>query len=172
MSSSSIVFEPYAPLPVPFSKKPGAKLILPEQASKFWKTHSAIASKKGIYVFAALTGGGYIPLYVGKATKSFEQEALNNDKLLKFNAALADYKVFWKPYLFLLIHPTQKGGPVNTRAIDQLESYIIEQGVIRNPKLQNKIKRGKQPRWRIKGYNTGQGKANKYETIFRKLMGL
>ena len=117
----------------------------------FWTSNDVLESLRsaiGVYVFAIKPPGTtlYTPCYVGQAKRPFEKEALHNDKILKYNNALADYKR-GAPYLFFLAHPKTKP---NLKQITELEDYLIMMGFAANPYIQND-KGAKLPKWSIAG---------------------
>ena len=165
-----VEFNMQGPFEVPFLKKDGGQFINGDCADAFLKKHSALMARKGVYIFCLKIASGVIPAYVGKATKSFKQEAFTNDKLLKYNDALTDYKNDWKPLMYLAVHPTSK---LNGKAVNQLETYLIQVAALRNPDLKNIQKTKIKLKWSIKGvYNSGGGQPPKPAKEFKKVMGL
>ena len=71
----------YGPFEIPYDapKKGTSKRISREHAKQFWASADLgdVKGKQGCYVFALAASGGYMPWYVGKATKTFAQEALH-----------------------------------------------------------------------------------------------
>ena len=125
------------------------------QKDGFWEAQDQLSSLKGkfgIYVFAIKPPRTkvYTPCYVGQAKKSFGSEAFTNDKLLKYNNALADYKK-GAPYMFFLAHPDTKK---NLKQIGQLEDYLIMMGFAVNAEIQND-KGAKLPIWAVSGVIRG-----------------
>ena len=113
-------------------------------------------------------GGGFTPGYVGKATKSFRQEAFSPHKLAKYQQFLADY-VKGTPVLFFLVAPSKK-GKVNSKHITALEDFVIQKGIDANPELLN-VKGTQQEQWGIQGIlRSGQGKPSMAARDFKKAM--
>ena len=117
----------------------------------FWSSDGALEILRGsigVYVFAIKPPRTetYTPCYVGQAKISFEKEALHDDKILKYNTALGDYKS-GSPHLFFLAHPRTK---INQKQITELEDYLIIMGFVANPEIQND-KGAKLPKWAISG---------------------
>ena len=106
---------------------------------EFWRRHGNTKGKKGCYLFAFKAGKGYTPIYVGKATKSFEQECFEPHKTSDhYNRALADrYK--GTPVMFFLA-AEERRGRTNKKSIDDLETELIRWARDKNSKLSNKSK--------------------------------
>jgi hypothetical protein len=137
-----------SPLTIPSTKYAAGKTITPENIKKFWEQNSNSKGELGCYIFAMKAGGGFTPFYVGKATKSFGQEAFTNDKIAKYLPVLSQYKS-GTPVMFFISYPMKK-GVVNKVHIAELEKFLIQQAVIANPYLTN-IKNAKPLKWGIAG---------------------
>jgi hypothetical protein len=143
-------FKVLGPFKVKILKKPGGRIL---ETSNFWDTQRtlfAIKSKTGVYVFALKPARSqkYIPYYVGKATKSFEQETFATDKINKYQNALFQFARCSVAFFFI-VSPTRR-GPVNERHIKQIEDNFIQVGYLVNPNIENKHGT-KQPSWSISG---------------------
>jgi hypothetical protein len=128
-------FRPAGPHKIPFEQKAGGRILHHKQ---FWGQSdelAQLAAERGCYVLAMQAGKGATPLYVGKAEKSFKQECFNQSNLHKFYAALAEYKK-GTPVLYFIRHPKQK-GKTNAKQIGEIENFLIQNAVVRNPDLQN-----------------------------------
>jgi len=139
----------------------------------FWSSHPSlddIQDQSGVYVFAAKTGNGYTPLYVGKATKSFSKEVFNQTNKYKYSDAMLDY-VRCKPVIFFIVPPHGKGKAKST-IIDEVETFLIQTAYTKNSDIQN-IKKTRMPSWSIRGAvrNAKRG-APKSSIEFRKAIGL
>ena len=139
----------------------------------FWSSSSAIAKiseERGVYVFAAKTGRGYAPLYVGKATKSFGKEAFNPTNKHKYSDAMLKYERC-RPVMFF-VTPPERRGKVNVTAIDEVETFLIQTAYNKNSEIQN-VKKTRMPSWSIRGTvrNEKRG-APKSAIEFRKAIGL
>lgn len=139
----------------------------------FWSSSSEleeISKERGVYVFAAKAGRGYTPLYVGKATKSFGQEAFNPTNKHKYSDAMLEYERC-KPVMFFVIPPGRR-GKVNGSAIDEVETFLIQTAYNKNSDIQN-VKKTRMPSWSIRGAvrNAKRG-APKGAIEFRKAIGL
>lgn len=147
-------FKPFGPFPMTCDKRhAGGRTI---QKNGFWDASEQLTllkEKIGVHVFAIKPPRTkvFTPCYVGQAKKSFGTEALTNDKLLKYNNALADYKR-GAPYMFFLVHPdTRKNFP----QIGQVEEYLIMMGFAVNAEIQND-RGAKLPNWAISGVIRGK----------------
>lgn len=164
------IFTVHGPYDVPVHEGKVSRTITEDQAREFWKLHHDLAMRKGCYVFAIRAGRGIKPYWVGRATKTFRQEVFAPHKLSKYQKALVDYAK-GTPIMFLLTLPNQKGKP-NLTGIKDLEAFLIQVGVSRNPDLLNTVGTGAE-NWSISGVlRSNAGQPSKAAQTFRKLMGL
>lgn len=172
---TKLVFDPAGPIEVPVSVRPGGKSISPDDIEAFWATPGGkkVADRSGCYVFARRAGKGYMPYYVGKATKTFRQEVFTDHKLRKYHEVLTEGRK-GTPVLFFVLHPVQKGRD-NTKAIGDLEKFLIQALVAANPDG-HKNKQNTAPRpWSIRGVlgaDRGRGKPRKDAVALRTCMSL
>jgi hypothetical protein len=117
-------------------------------AATFWADHPELVSRKGCYIFAMRAAKGSKPVYVGKATTGFGNEAFTGDKRDKLNRALANQKK-GTPLVYFACLQTSK-GKTNEQAIDNAETFLIQVGRVANPQLLNKQK-AKVETWSIAG---------------------
>jgi hypothetical protein len=89
-------------------------------------------------MFAVEKGHSHEPLYVGKATRGFAQEVFNDSNCKKYCEALA-LAIKGKPVVFFVVLPKAR-GPINGRAIDKLETMLVEECGGQNPKILNQRK--------------------------------
>jgi hypothetical protein len=119
------------PLHIPLYKRALAGDVIREQ---FWPSCRSAAQACGCYIFAVPKKrgvGGNLPIYVGKATRTFEQECFTSDKLTKINRFLLDHRTD-ELFLILIRHPRSRGR-TNMRAIEELEAHLIRLAVAVNP---------------------------------------
>lgn len=163
------LFDVAGPYKVPTKKLTRAKQVQ-TGCPEFWMHCVGIEGKKGCYVFAMRAAKGYMPIYVGKATRSFRQECFEVHKTGDhYNPALAD-RGSGTPVMFFLV-AAQKRGRVNRRSIDDLETALIRWARDKNPKLSNKAKRETYT-WGINGVEGGRpGKPSKAAVLFKKVIG-
>lgn len=160
-------FEVVGPLEIPFYKGAGGRSITEENIRDFWLENPHFAERRGCYVFGVRAGGGFSPGYVGKAGRTFRQECFAPHKLAKYQQFLADYGK-GTPVLFLLAAEVKKGAPPLNH-IQDLESFLIQLGVVANPDLLN-VRGTKQAEWSIRGVLRSQGKPSKAALQFRRMM--
>lgn len=142
------VYHTHGPHVVPTYNGRAAKVIDSAELRQFWEECADLAERCGCYVFAIRAGAGTTPIYVGKATRTFRQEAFAPHKLEKYQRALADYKS-GTPVLFLLAAPRGRGA-TNLKATAELENFLIQTAVARNPNLLN-VRGTKRADWSIAG---------------------
>jgi len=162
-------FEIKGPLTVPTYDGKAAKIVDSEFLSGFWES-SGVANRRGCYVFAVRASKGIRPVYVGRATKNFKQEVFTPHKLEKYQRCLAD-TTKGTPVLFFVMSPSKKGKP-NLKVIRELEDFLIQTAVSRNPELLN-VKGTERENWGIAGViRGGSGKPPVGALAFKKAMGL
>jgi len=163
-------FGVHGPFEIPVYQGSAARTVTGDQSAEFWAEHSAHARKRGCYVFGIRSGGGVTPLYVGKATKGFKQEVFQPHKLTKYQQGLADY-VKGTPVL-LFITPAPSKGATNAKAIGELETFLIQTAIAKNPDLLN-VKGTKSADWAITGVlRSGRGKPSKAARTLKQALGL
>ncbi|MCL2831438.1 MAG: hypothetical protein FWD77_12000 [Betaproteobacteria bacterium] len=136
------------PFDVPAPKHAVARHISAEEGKQFWGEHPDLADECGCYLFAFRASQGYKPIYVGKATKSFSQEVFASHKLDKYNQGLVSIKKGTPVLFFVSLDKTR--GRINESAIDEVESFLIQSGIVANKSLLNSRKT-KVESWSISG---------------------
>lgn len=163
-------FEVEGPLKVPTYNGKAAKIVDSERLTEFWNSTAGLAERRGCYVFAVRASKGIRPIYVGRATRTFKQEVFAPHKLEKYQRCLADIGK-GTPVLFLLYIPPSRGKP-NITAIGELEDYLIQSAVSRNPNLLN-VKGTEREKWGIAGVIRGPaGKPSHAAIAFKRVLGL
>lgn len=161
-------FIPCGPFDIPVYKGVSGRAITDDNACQFWKKNSEFSSAIGCYIFAIRAGGGYKPIYVGKATKGFKQEAFHSHKLSKYQQAMVDI-VRGTPVMFFIKYPNKKGKNNNTH-IARLEKFLIQTAVLINPDLMN-VQGIKAEAWTIKGViRASGGQPTKSAKELRKIL--
>jgi hypothetical protein len=164
----------YGPFPVPYDS-PGtgtSKRIGRTHSKEFWDQPElrTIRRKQGCYIFALATGRGHTPWYVGKATKSFHQEALTDHKLVYYNDVVYNGRK-GRPVMFFVGRPDNL-VKVPKKQIDDMETYLVQTAAYKNGELKNRYKR-RVPQWGIRGVvRGGRGRATTAAKRFRGMMGL
>jgi hypothetical protein len=166
-----VTYGPYE-LPHDSSGRGTSKRIERSHAEEFWAQPELdkIRGKQGCYVFALGVSGGFTPWYVGKTTKSFQQESMRDHKLVYYN------EVVFKgnkgtPVMFFVARPGSL-TKIPRAQIDNLETFLIQTAVFKNPGLKNK-KKAVLPRWGIRGVvRGGKGKSSARAKVFKSMIGL
>ncbi len=162
-------FNVHGPFEVTFEKRKGGRTLVFDD---FWSQNSNahyLATECGCYVFA-IRNRGLTPIYIGKATKTFEQETFNATNRHKYHNGFSAYAK-GTPVMYFVVHPKQQ-GPTNKKDIKEIENFLIQAGVATNPNLQN-VKGTQQPSWSIKGViRSGAGKRKATEKQFCKLFDI
>ena len=118
----------------------------PESKREYWEgieeSCPGLPDACGCYVFTVIASRGSLPWYVGKVEKrTFRKESLAHHKLTHFNTVISERK--GKPALFFLPQVTATTGKYSksksseSRAIRELESWLIGMALNRNEKLRN-----------------------------------
>ena len=162
-------FEVHGPFKVTYEKRKGGRTLVFDD---FWSENADalyLAEECGCYVFA-IRNRGLTPIYVGKATKTFEQETFNATNRHKYHNGFSEYGK-GTPVMYFVVHPTQK-GPTNRKYIAEIEDFLIQAGVATNPNLQN-VKGTQRPGWSIKGViRSDARKGGDAEKKFSKLFDI
>jgi hypothetical protein len=161
-------FEIHGPFEIDFAKKKGGRVLV---FDGFWKEDSDahyLANERGCYVFA-IRNKALTPIYVGKATKTFCQETFNPTNKHKYHDGFSEYGK-GTPVMFFVVHPKQK-GPTNGTYVGEIEDFLIQAGVVKNPHIQN-IRGSQQPKWSIKGIVRSGGKRTKAAGKFAKMFDI
>lgn len=161
-------FAIHGPFKLTYEKRNGGRTL---SFRNFWKDSEAsyLAAKRGCYVFA-IRNRALIPIYVGKATKSFKDETFNPANRHKYHDGFSEYGK-GTPLMYFVAHPDQKGR-TNETQIANIEVFLIQAGVAKNPDIQN-VRGAQIPNWQIKGViRSGVGKRSNAEADFRELFAI
>jgi len=162
-------FKVHGPFTLDYEKRPGGRTLVFDE---FWAEDSEaeyLADECGCYVFA-IQNKGLTPIYVGQATKTFRQETFNPANKHKYHDGFSEYAK-GTPVMFFIVHPSQKGKR-NTKQIGEIEDFLIQSGVAKNPDLQN-VRGAQKPKWSIQGViRSGKGKRSHDESELRRLFDL
>lgn len=160
-------FEVFGPVSVPIQKMRKGRIVDRGALNDFWKSATEVASQTGCYVFGMSSAGGLMPWYVGKATKGFQQECFTPHKENHYNCSLTDY-ARGRPVMFFIVAKSR----ACQKFIDDVETFLIQMGVDRNPRLRNDRKT-QPPRWLIQGVIRGEVRRTpKRAQSFKRMMGL
>jgi hypothetical protein len=166
------IFRVFGPYKIPLSRGKKFNCIEPG-CSEFWTQSETtrLAKERGCYLFAIRAAKGYRPIYVGKTSKSFERECFASHKIANHYLPALSNTGKGTPVMFLIILSRSKGVP-NQRAIGQVESFLIQNALVKNPKLSN-VQGTKEEHWGITGIiRGGKGKVSQPTREFRKAMGI
>ena len=72
-SPKKVSFEVLGPYEIPMPDD--SRVITREEGQAFFRAHPHIRNRRGAYVFGLRSGGGMTPIYVGEATRSYDQNA-------------------------------------------------------------------------------------------------
>jgi hypothetical protein len=148
------------------------KCIDSSHGHAFWKRPdvASLASKQGVYVFVLKASQGYTPVYVGKSTKGFKDEIFEPQKLNHYGNALAQGPKGTPMFFFVAPAGTLRKVPV--QVCDEVETFLIQLAVRKNPHLRND-KKTKLAQWTVKGVvRSGPGKRSSTEKAFGKMIRL
>ena len=163
-------FAVHGPFKIPIYRGKAGRIVRAEEGRAFFRTHPVWARRRGCYVFAIRAGRGITPTYVGKATKTFQQECFTADKLGKCNRTLADYSR-GTLIMFVIAAPTGRGRPAD-KQITLLEDFLIQIGVAANDKLLN-IQGTKEEEWSLTGLiRSARGRPSSAAATFKAAMKL
>lgn len=122
-------------------------------------------------MFALRAAKGFTPWYVGQAKKSMKQECFTPHKLQHYNDVLFTGKK-GTPIMFFVVLPGNK-KKVATKTVADVEKFLTETAVYKNPDLSNVQNTKSLPKWSIKGVlRANRGKPSKQAVAFRKMMGM
>jgi hypothetical protein len=163
-----VSFVVHGPFEISYENRRGGRTLVFDD---FWQKHAKadLAGKQGCYVFA-IRNRALTPIYVGKATKTFKQETSNSANRHKYHNGFSDYAK-GRPLIYFVVHPSQK-GQTNRKQIAEIEDFLIQAGIAKNPNLQN-VKGIQKPSWSTKGViRSGAGKRNDAEVEFTSLFDI
>jgi len=149
-----------------------AKHIDKEQAAEFLKMldTEGIAEKQGCYVFALKASKGYMPWYIGKATKSMRQECIAAHQLTHYNGLL--FKGYKGTPVMFFVAPDAKKKKVPKEVCDEIETYLIQFAYRKNPDIRN-VQKTNVPEWSIDGVvRSKQGKPTAIASAFKTMLAM
>lgn len=164
-------FEVHGPFPISFEKRAGGRTLVFDD---FWAAGSDahyLAAECGCYVFAMRASSGLTPVYVGKAGRTFKQEAFNPSNRHKYHNGFSEWGK-GTPLMYFVVHPKKKSSKATEKLIKQVEDFLIQAGAAKNPGIMN-IRGVQQPKWSIKGVvRSKAGKKRANEVEFAKLFDI
>jgi hypothetical protein len=165
-----MIFKVVGPFKLHVPKRPGGKAISDKDIDAFWAMNGKYAKRRGCYVFGRRAAKGYIPGYVGKTRKAFNREVFGDHQVNKYNQFITESQK-GSPVLFFVLAPKSAGKP-NNKKIREVEKYLIDLAMTKNPNLYNKQDTGI-PNWGIQGIVRGtKGKVTKGTNALCKMLGI
>ena len=154
----------------PFDIKPlhrqYGRIIQKEVIDRFWEENPGCSDDVGCYVFGLRTGGGLTPIYVGQSSTGFKHECFQDHKLTHYNEAIVTHT--GTPIMFFVVKDSGPQASFQT-CLDQVEHYLIQLAVQRNPNLAN-VKRVE---WSIPGvFHAAPGHPPASATALRQMLGV
>jgi hypothetical protein len=172
MPSDLITFGPYDVGFDTHKSNSTIKHISAQHGKDFWAGEAGeLAQKQGCYVFSVRYAGGVTPWYVGKATKCFKQECFTHHKLGHYNKVLFERTKGTPVMYFVALPGTLRKVPEGD--IKDIEKFLTQSALFKNPNLSNIQNTKNLPKWSIKGViRSGPGKPTNDAIAFRKMLGL
>jgi len=165
--------ETFGPVKIPFVGVGKMKHIRDEHIAEFWGQAIArdMVKKQGCYVFALQASKGFVPWYVGKASKTFKQEIFTDHKIKKYNQLLWEGKKGTPVMFFVALPANLRKVPV--KVINDMEKFLIQSAVLKNEDVLNTHNTKNLPEWSIKGVvRASKGKPSAKSQVFKTMMGL
>ena len=100
-------FEIHGPFEIAFEKRRGGRMLV---FDNFWTEQSDanyLAEERGCYVFV-IRNRTLTPNYVGKATKTFQQEVFNPTNRTKYHNGFSEFGK-GTPVMYFVVHPKKRG---------------------------------------------------------------
>lgn len=129
----------------------------------------AVAADTGCYVFALRRGQGYLPVYVGKTDRSFEAECFTDRNYRLLHEALADQH---GTLVVFLVAYERGRGRYNAAPVRDLEKYLIESALLKNPKLANRHWVRSTVSFAVRGIHRAPGRPSRSAVALKRTLGL
>lgn len=158
------------PFIVPTTKLKNGRMIAKENINEFWLENKEFENAIGCYVFAFRAGKGIKPIYIGKATKGFKQEIFTEHKKNKYHEGFA-LQGKGTPVMYFVYLEKSQGKP-NNRAIDEVETYLIQSAMVANPEILNDRKTAVS-QWSVDGIvRSRPGKSGNASSSLKKCLNI
>ena len=163
-----ITFRPEGPFNVKPTRGSSGRLIDQASADRLWRDHPDLAEGIGCYIFGVRAGrGGYVPIYVGKASTGFRHECFADHKLKHYNNAL-NARGACTPVMFFVVKESGPDGALDT-CLDHVEHFLMQVASERNAGLANE----RRVDYRILGvFRTSVGPPSKASRLLRRMLGI
>lgn len=174
---SSQILAVYGEFQIPCETQNNVKRIRNEDKKQFiddmHEEWPGLLQKMGVYIFCIRAARGTLPWYVGKTSRSLEQEILDPDKLVKYNDVLFARRQ-GVPCFYFLAPKSKTGKKVSQSYLPAIEEFFIATAYERNRDLAN-IKSTSGYAWCIDGIMGGDGDKRElepFEQDFCKVMDI
>jgi hypothetical protein len=161
------------PVEIPAQSHGSSKHIRKQDIETFWLTPEAVAvaAKHGCFVFALRAAKGHTPWYVGQTKVGMEKECFSHRNVGIYNEVLFHGKK-GTPVMFFIV-PDGAKIKVPRATVDDIEQFLIQTGVQKNPGISNVKHTKNLADWCIEGViRAGQGRRPKPSQAFVKMFGL
>jgi len=177
MKDNRKMFVPTGSFDVEYENMPGGKHITKDNAKRFWETNRVppkLHNRKGIYIFGMKVTNGVIPCYVGKTNRTFGGECFTERNINIYNGEIIRYERNYQPFLFFLVYRKQRGQKISNKVILELEKYMINWALEKNPDLANTRGIEDEDRFIIAGLGGGRrgGAPTREVRFFKKMMNV
>jgi hypothetical protein len=158
------------PFKVPTRGDPGSRALDRKLCSQFWaREASDWGRERGCYVFALRRGQGYRPLYVGKTTRSFDAECFGDRNYRLLHEAMDGER---GALVLFLLRPERTRGRFNGTVVGDLEKFLVETALDKNPRLKNRVYARRTPGFTIFGvHRSGAGNPGRAASEFKRALG-
>lgn len=158
------------PFEVPTRGSKGNRSLDRDALRRFWGSEAEGWDKeKGCYVFALRRGPGYLPVYVGKTNRSFAKECFTDRNYRLLHEAVGGQ--VGTLVLFLLRYEPSRGKH-NAASIRDLEKYLVEAALERNPNLWNRQWARTTQTFAVRGIHKDRGRPSIAAVELKRALGL
>ncbi len=164
-------FEVAGPFKVPVFGNTGQRSLDRAGLDLFWTSIPAgVSDDMGCYVFALRRGRGCIPIYVGKTVKqSFRKECFTDRYYRVLHEALLGQS---GTLVVFLVRYERSRGAFNAKAVAELERFLVESALNRNPGLKNTVYTKTSPGFAIRAVHRSPGRPSKAAVTLKATLGL
>ena len=158
------------PLVVPTDGPSGSRHLDRTSLRSFWAGEaSEYADDIGCYVFALRRGGGSTPIYVGRTSRSFKAECFTDRNYRLLHMAMSGQR---GTLMLYLVSYVRSRGRVNGRAIGDVERFLVESAIEKNPSLANLVFTKGEPGFMIQGVHRSRGRSSSSARSLKGTLGI